>query len=165
MAGVSRKARPTEWRGVTYRSKSEACLAKWLHDAGRRFQYEPEWATVGDWVPDFAIWLEFFGRPPGLHSPLIAVVEYKPSRVTLAYRNYLASKFDCLFDELVGGDWPFGIDLRFELWEGSFWDPENQSVSAWQYCNGWSDVADLHWREWGDTSELVTTRFDLEAED
>jgi hypothetical protein len=106
------KARPTEYKGVRFRSKSEAVFARyldlWLEDANSipmyqdaatrglitkshgGFQYEPR-TLIGGWCPDFLFWM--VTPPHGDNDyfcwsvPLLDMtyIEYKPSRPTDTY--------------------------------------------------------------------------------
>jgi hypothetical protein len=82
-------ASPTEYRGTVYRSKCEAMFARWLdlrNSDDAVVMYEPDWAEIGDYVPDFAVI-----RPvaDGERIPrfltCVELIEYKPSRPTLSY--------------------------------------------------------------------------------
>ncbi len=82
-----KKARPTEYRGVRYRSKSEAMFARyldlliernytrttvssspWNHPSATGlsggFIYEPRWQSDDGWTPDFIKWDVGIGRVP-----------------------------------------------------------------------------------------------------
>ena len=99
-------ARPTEYRGIQYRSKCEAMFAMWLHLRNSDdvlIEYEPEWAVNGDYVADFAI-----HRPAWSDDRIavavtcIEVIEYKPSMPTITYCDDVMKKLKELADkELV----------------------------------------------------------------
>src|SRR3990170_3614102 len=79
----------TEYRGVVFRSKSEAILARAFDLCGLSWVYEPPELTQGDlWRPDFWIVSTSTDRP-GFKN---LVVEYKPRQPTQAV-------FDRLYDE------------------------------------------------------------------
>ena len=85
---LNTQARQTEYKRVVYRSKSEAMFAACLDYMGVRFEYEPEWLRVGNWIPDFAI----FGNYPGYRWNLW-VVEYKPADPTSQYLDEMEGNF------------------------------------------------------------------------
>lgn len=100
------EARPTEYNGVTFRSKSEAIFARGLDIHGYDWwEYEPNNYKLDDgYVPDFIVCSEESG---------IILIEYKPRQVTNAYFNSLEKKAPiCLYDR-------FGIADEFLLITGS----------------------------------------------
>lgn len=80
------KPRTTEYKGVVFRSKSEACLAKWFEDRGFLWSYEPKEFTVGNYTPDFVVCFKASNNT----LPRF-VVEYKPSEPTMTYMEGRAS--------------------------------------------------------------------------
>lgn len=83
------EARPTEYKGVVYRSKCEAMFARALDlkkDFCDSFTYEPEW---GGGKTDFAT-MKVTGRFRDGY-PLVCVelrcIQYKPARPTFTYAN------------------------------------------------------------------------------
>jgi len=183
-----KKARPTEYKGVVYRSKSEAMFARWIE---LRYGREMKWlqedygvdVVFGDWIwyayempfPDVAsAWRPDFTLVellPGCISCLepvgisqITLFEYKPSRPTLTHCNELGSRFH---DAMMSLD----DDIRtkvgiFELriiW-GSIWNKDRCSVYVDGNAGGTTDwVRSRHdWlAEYED--EVAATRFDLEV--
>jgi len=99
--------RPTEYRGVTYRSKCEAMFARWLDHQycpeTQLIQYEPTWASCGEYVPDFLT-----QSPVMLHhrdnnhiakfATCIELIEYKPSMPTITYCNTVMKKLKTVAD-------------------------------------------------------------------
>ena len=75
-----KQAIPTDFRGVRFRSKSEAMLAATLESQGREWRYEPSEFSTGDYQPDFFVDEKI-------------IVEYKPDFVSDAYLLRLAQKF------------------------------------------------------------------------
>jgi hypothetical protein len=155
-----RKARPTEYRGVRYRSKSEACLAKLLDDRGWLLEYEPAWLAVGGWKPDFAAWSVADARdwdvPVGQFRPLLWIIEYKPSDVTPTYRRELERRFNAV--RLRIGGLPHWF---CKLMMGSFWDEDGRKAEFWS-GRAWVPVAG----EWAGPDEVKAIRahrFDLKA--
>jgi hypothetical protein len=88
--------RPTEHRGIVYRSKCEAMFALWLelrNSSDTIIDYEPDWAELGDYVPDFSVHspIPIYDRSGvSLFASQVEVIEYKPSRPTLTYVNNVA---------------------------------------------------------------------------
>lgn len=87
-------ARPTQFDGCLFRSKSEAMFAKYLKDCLLidNFVYEPEFLRSGDWIPDFAI--PCFSGDHMLFT--WHIIEYKPARPTDAYLVELHNRINCI---------------------------------------------------------------------
>ena len=91
-----KEARPTEYRGVVYKSKTEAMFAC-LIDVNQkeknqrvRLRYEPEiYKTPGGYIPDFV--LDQISEP--FLCDFTTLIELKPSMPTQAYINYLDKQF------------------------------------------------------------------------
>ena len=79
------KPTPTEYRGVRFRSKSEAIFAALLDTAGfEDWLYEPHFLEVSGYTPDFCVPLV------SDHNDLaLVIIEYKPAATTATYRNLL----------------------------------------------------------------------------
>ena len=78
---------PTEYKGVRFRSKSEAIFARAMDLAfpGDLFwEYEPKDFAIDWWVPDFHVIHPYSGD---------CLIEYKPSEVTETYKENLGSRF------------------------------------------------------------------------
>lgn len=87
----SLKARPTEYEGVVFRSKSEAMFARLLDMMNSDWAYEPDYMAVDGWLPDFVI--------PAVEEHfhvILLVVEYKPSNPTETYINEFAGRISRL---------------------------------------------------------------------
>lgn len=84
---TTKSARPTEYKGVVYRSKSEAMYAASIHSRGHKWIYEPRFLDLDGWRPDFAIPVHN-GNEFGFE-----VIEYKPYRPTETYLTELAKRF------------------------------------------------------------------------
>lgn len=86
-------ARPTEYRGVVFRSKSEAIFARLLELNHYEWMYEPKdyFALDTGWTPDF--WAFHCIQQDG--TPLLqsVLIEYKPSDVTDTYKAELLERF------------------------------------------------------------------------
>ncbi len=91
----TRVARPTEYKGLLFRSKCEAIFARNLDLVGALWEYEPPEFKLSDgWVPDFKIaFLCTACKPPHVEWLL---AEYKPSEPTPTYLNELYGRFACL---------------------------------------------------------------------
>ena len=84
------QAVPTEFKGVRYRSKSEAMFRVWLEMCCIRDRnpygiiYEPDYFTTDDgWTPDFLVWQAIhLDNKPEIRN---FIYEYKPARPTDAY--------------------------------------------------------------------------------
>lgn len=116
---------PTQYRGVRFRSKSEAIFARALELRGYDvWEYEPARYVVNDWTPDFfAVGQK---RSPQLVVSLI--IEYKPAGVTDAYKERLAENFGLLgtktwghFGALCCGN-SFGGKPETYLLHGTKWE-------------------------------------------
>lgn len=84
---MSTQAKPTEYRGVNFRSRSEARLAVCFDAAGWKWEYEPHWAamSVKGWTPDF--WLDAGNKNRNY------LIEYKPTAITREYDVVLRHRF------------------------------------------------------------------------
>ncbi len=101
------EARPTEYNGITFRSKSEAIFARGLDINGCYWEYEPSNYKLDDgYVPDFIVTSEEAG---------IILIEYKPKQVTNTYFNSLEKKAPiCLYDRFgMADDFLFIIGSPF----------------------------------------------------
>ena len=112
-----RKARPTEYKGVRYRSKSEAILAFCMDKAGYKFEYEPDLKCDGlEWKPDFIVHKQWSG--------CVFLLEYKPCEPTEAYKEWIANEFkkvkklDCS-NVLNLGEGAF-VDVSFIYWNNFY---------------------------------------------
>lgn len=85
------EAIPTEYKGIVYRSKSEAMFARYLElrysEEGDPFGvvYEPKHLqTLDGWVPDFLVW-QVENTCVWIPQLIVTVYEYKPSKPTETY--------------------------------------------------------------------------------
>ncbi len=172
--------RLTEYKGIVFRSKSEAMFARYLEleaeeDAdlcgpggpfGSRncissmlsgFQYEPEYLAVDGWVPDFVRW-RIVGPRDANCLPKLAfdVIEYKPSRPTETYVKAFMSRCD----ELGRRYGPY-LHLCFVIYYGSIWTTERVLLHVYESKAGW--VASQVEEDWLVNFEdaVKATRFDL----
>lgn len=91
------EARPTEYKGVLYRSKSEAMFARWLDLSSKsQFFYEP--IGFPKCVDFLAIEHAAEMIPYGIVlQPSYAAIQYKPSRPTRAYVAEMDREKDAIF--------------------------------------------------------------------
>lgn len=76
---------PTQYRGVVFKSKSEAIFARALDLAGCLWEYEPEHSKAGDYLFDFFVAFQY-----GEHVST-ALIEYKPDVPNKTYLARLAN--------------------------------------------------------------------------
>jgi hypothetical protein len=171
----SLKAIPTEYRGVRYRSKSEAMFARWLElDAEEAmvlpfgfksfgFEYEPKGICVDGWSLDFLRWRvqSRENTATGLLIPTISYdfIEYKPSKPNATYLEVLGRRFRELQENLEFYD---GLVCRssFYCYYGSVFNNSRgraQFDFSGSFCcddDDWLDVFEEDIRDF---------RFDLEV--
>jgi hypothetical protein len=182
------QARPTEYKGVRYRSKSEAMFARYLelehsehhflfsHKGPRflggfnrgsgGFVYEPKGFDVDGWTPDFLSWSVGYSsfqefEIPGMHYETI---EYKPSKPTSAYIETFVSRCQRLVAKMLGGNCQseFMNCNSFHVYYGSaFSECASGRVSVCTF--GWNILweTDFDWIA-NYRESLLETRFDLE---
>lgn len=115
LQSMSIQAKKTEYRGVCFRSRSEARLAVCFDAAGWRWEYEPKELDVNGWKPDFLVVRK--NRRP-------IVVEYKPARPSDEYINELTQRFEVLNREYTGRTQCF-CDPLFVLCVHDFFNLQN----------------------------------------
>lgn len=88
-------ATPTEYKGVVFKSKTEAVMARAFNLQGYLWNYEPEWTKSDDgWVADFML---IYQRQEGaIQIPV--VVELKPTAPTSSYKEALAKHYTAIKD-------------------------------------------------------------------
>jgi hypothetical protein len=177
-----KKAIPTEYKGVVYRSKSEAMFARYLElSSGDRVHIHYEWEDLilpCGYVPDFtsiAITAELTDRcPPDLS---FNVIEYKPCMPTDTYVCNLIDRFNKIQEILKDGFRGSAINCRVTslLYVGSpFTEKEDRKVLAPSHVNGSGEIQYHHlsapktgWPVEGETDytvsmwDLLNYRFDL----
>ncbi|MFN9583403.1 MAG: hypothetical protein ACK566_12170 [Bacteroidota bacterium] len=131
------EARPTEYKGVRYRSKCEAMFARYL-DLEREesvrcgfgpggFEYEPSYLDVDGWKPDFLKWFvidqvvvgNFCG--PGIRY---VVIEYKPSRPTGTYIEEFVERVTKLRHRLLSSGCLFALEIEAAIYFGSVFNTD-----------------------------------------
>jgi hypothetical protein len=177
-----KEARPTEYKGILYRSKSEAMFARWLElrasswvrevscsgplfsggfnrcQAG--FEYEPEWLEIDGWKPDFMEWYVANNSCNKRQYPTMvySVIEYKPSRPTDAYIQTFATRCKKLIIELEAErQQEFLYRASWEIYYGSVFNLDRGRI---EFMSG-----DIIWnnQDWLEEYEeaIKATRFDL----
>lgn len=117
------KARPTEYEGIVFRSKSEAIFARALDLRGFTWEYEPKrWLAEDGWGPDF--WVVGYDQDHLIYNML---VEYKPGEATDTYLKELHGRFG----DMIGVQY-FHC---FAVCGSSF--NETRECFRWG-CGGWS---------------------------
>lgn len=147
------EARPTEYRGVRMRSKSEAIFARALELDGWIWEYEPPGYDVNGWVPDFRIvrWLQK-GAETGTPIVLSALIEYKPMPVTSSYREELRERFDNLRNRTIREFFILAVANPFDQETPRF------AVNFMQGKEGGATLLERSFRRF---EEAKTYRFDL----
>ena len=135
-AGENRKPTPTEYKGVRFRSKSEAVFARCLDLAGWDWDYEPKNASGHRW--DFLVDRK---TEPGSGRERFVFIEYKPSQPTIAYVRSLIEKTKLAPVESI------------LIW-GSPWSP----VSSGKVFGGCSIFSSDAPRGWGVVRNKITSR-------
>lgn len=134
-----KKARPTEFEGMVYRSKSEAMFACALAATGAVFEYEPTWLEIGEleYTPDFLI-ARNQQKPNGHRHRYVTfiLIEYKPSMPTATYLGELSGNMErCLKESRL---FPPAVHLAVAI--GSPWNA--RAALLWDHDAG-------EWLEWG----------------
>ena len=157
------KARPTEYKGVVYRSKSEAMFARWLEieitclglDG---FCYEQKEFEVDGWVPDFTCWS--VEKRDNQLSIRRVFIEYKPAMPTGTYLAELAIKFQELKEVATAP--PIFPTVGLSVVCGGFFDVRQSWLHA-KVIDG--EIVFIDKGKWLDNdrkARILNTRFDLE---
>lgn len=179
------KARPTEYRGIVYRSKSEAMFARYLElcriersetyrsmlrgqvnapEQNSGFIYEPQGFDVEDWRPDFLVW-NVITPGPKLHLPVATYdfIEYKPAKPTDTYAREFSNRCRCI-DAKLASLGRINLLANYYLYWGS---PFREPCGAFDINkNTWqANAFDPESADWLSPyrDEILATRFDLEA--
>lgn len=181
--------RPTEYRGIQYRSKCEAMFARYLdldHQEQKEiwnfqqkrssfrkipeiclgFYYEPAGVSVNKWVPDFVTFevTQHETRTSGMPEIVYSVIEYKPSKPTTTYIAEWCIRCRSLFTEWHAKE-------LHQLWSRTTWQlfygsvyTNDRSVIDTSVLNDWTPEDQRH--DWLINYEdaIRETRFDLESE-
>lgn len=169
----SLKAVPTEYRGIRYRSKSEAMFARWLdlsrQDSVRKasscmtwfesvWVYEPNLTWLGGFSCDFYLcWIEIQNNVTQMKHRCI---EYKPSRPTNTYCSNLFDRFDkCKYLSNVAAT---GVSVDCFVFFGSVYNKDRGVVK--RDSDGRLIFCELDWIFAQESEEdLKNYRFDLES--
>lgn len=95
------EARPTEYKGITFKSKSEAIVARGFDllnfKDGSVWMYEPKILLGGKdkYTPDFLLVISYE------HSLFLYVIEYKPVIPNITYLNELRGRFEYIYNNQV----------------------------------------------------------------
>lgn len=137
------QAIPTRYKGVEYRSRSEARFAAFLHYSGFSFVYEPDFLKLPNlYVPDFAMTFPLHVIPEedrifNIGFPLnLTVIEYKPKIPNEEYLNSLRSNFMQIANRVLD----FGIS-QFQMWLaiGTVYDERTDRKILGYYESDFSD--------------------------
>jgi len=165
--------RITEYKGVVYRSKSEAMFARWLElaygdEIGSGFIYEPKGYSVGRWNPDFLLW--FVTNPKSnphseLNFPVIyrSIIEYKPSIPTETYVQEFYNRCSNIIAKFKSSGVAEISSFDFTLCYGSVYSKNRGYFEFWPWSK---DVGGCHFAtDWLENYEqkIRATRFDLES--
>lgn len=127
--------RPTEYRGIVFRSKTEAITARALDLSLYQWEYEPKQFESSDgWVPDFWCYRK------SMDGFVEFVMEVKPCRPTETYKSELANRFRGLPKThvnmmiLYGSPFDVSIPRGFEILRDWGWENhpgENRMSIKW----------------------------------
>jgi hydroxymethylpyrimidine pyrophosphatase-like HAD family hydrolase len=79
------KAIPTTYKGISFRSKTEARFAVALDRMTGVYDWHYEQERIGDWLVDFTVWIEE-------RLDVCLHIEIKPSEPTKEYIRWIASQ-------------------------------------------------------------------------
>jgi hypothetical protein len=180
------KARPTEYKGVRFRSKSEAVFARYLDlwleadqgvsprpnrrsgivsRGGGGFEYEPI-TMVNGWHPDFMLWRTMLPSGDGsrfysnIPKTEIEFIEYKPSRPTKTYCEEWLQKVGQWIDLSIENESEFHYWTGFAIFFGSPFSSAERGVIRFEKTFFYDFPID-----WVDEyPSLMDYRFDLAME-
>lgn len=141
------QATPTEYKGVRYRSKSEAMFAMYLdiesqsrvggHIAAAGFIYEPPGFNAGDYQVDFMRWstsvpeawsLDGVLRRPAISFSDYDLIEYKPKRPTKTYVKNAVARYGEIMANLERLGFRYVVDYTsFYIYFGSPYVSEKET--------------------------------------
>jgi hypothetical protein len=179
------KARPTEYKGIRFRSKSEAVFARYLDllleehatithilcggnilvQGGGGFRYEPA-TPVDGWHPDFLVWQPLVHGNDATSfwrsTPMLAMqfIEYKPSMPTKTYcEEWLEKVEDWKRTSKIEGS-SYHLHTSFSIFFGSpFSDLSRGEI---RFEDGFYHQDDFDWVDYFPC--LMQYRFDLQSE-
>lgn len=151
-------ATPTEYRGVRFRSKLEACWAHLFDQIGMPWEYEPRLEIAG-WLPDFRLWGRF----------LVEVKPVAPSGFGMAFEEFdlfkkaVRTNWTILLGDGPGGN--FGaltVDMGEQCQSACtfFYDPAHPYLMRSVFGDGGSDpqagALTQHWSRAKSAFGIVT---------
>jgi len=133
------EARPTSYRNVILKSKSEAIFIRAVELYGwTNWEYEPERFRIYDWVPDFWITASFYNPKRAKQIVMSALIEYKPAPVTATYRTELEKRFTSIVSRMlpytvipclvIGNAFDCSIPRTVESFDGDEWEPQTPAM-------------------------------------
>jgi hypothetical protein len=151
--------RKTEYKGIVFKSKSEAIVARSMDLAGCLWRYEPiETLCQDGYILDFWIVIpqKLLADNIGFHT---VFMEYKPSKPTDTYCNELYDRVRSLKSTIIKSLWvlygtPFDNVVPSGVM-GTFVDEANDSNKLWVPLENWNKVFIRRW------AEAKQYRFDL----
>ena len=160
-------ASPTEYKGVEYRSKSEAMFAVFLgHYLAAKlkkrmyiaagFEYEPAWSKLDDYVFDFGLHIVRLREGEVVYDR--SLIEYKPTFTTTMYQKRFidrCKKTEKAFRREL-------IESNFYLAEIDFWNCESRVLICNKYTWQLEVFFDKNFLTAEDCEFIRSTRFDLE---
>jgi hypothetical protein len=164
------KPMSTEYKGVVYRSKSEALFARWLELCSNvsGFYYEPQFIVEG-WNPDF-LCLCIDNPDDEQKNPIdsfdlilpklrFLYIEYKPCLPT---ETYIRNWESCCEKFAAKNSSRYNDDLfEFWLYYGGFYSEPGRLV----YKDGFTQFADEQvWLPEHVKEQCLSTRFDLPSQ-
>tara|TARA_R110000868_G_scaffold42493_1_gene143708 strand:- start:762 stop:1814 length:1053 start_codon:yes stop_codon:yes gene_type:complete len=179
--GYINQARPTEYKGTVYRSKSEAMFARYLElslgdwcanrDDGfiatAGFQYEPAYMELSGWRPDFLVFCTSLpcsitldarlsmGFKYSAPSTSYSIYEYKPSRPTDTYIEEFKQRCNAILSNAYDDDLRYGTTCS--IYYGS---PFSNDRSVIDVDEGFIEDREHDWLKEYET-KVKATRFDL----
>ncbi|WP_026463509.1 hypothetical protein [Adhaeribacter aquaticus] len=163
------QATPTEYKGIIFRSKTEAILARcWdifneQNDSNItvHYEYEPKSLLLPDgYVPDFAV-TTWYGD---IKKSILMIIELKPCAVTETYKRKLGKRFDAILSIMGQSRIPMGFlqEVRMELFTCNFFE-DNHINTSQVYQNGrFSAPHELRSGELDCIQQAKSYRFDLQ---
>ena len=158
------EARPTEYRGVRFRSKCEAMFALWLDlqsDSNEKWSYEPDFKDVRPFSTDFwtgKVVVSTSNIPVLTHR----FIEYKPSRPT---KTYCVNYFSKFVDAMIFCDtkflWHISRCSEAVIYYGSIYSEDRGFVTLGR--NGSVIFQESDWLNSAESS-IANYRFDLQVQ-
>lgn len=157
------EASPTEYKGVVYRSKSEAMFARWIElfyetvGVYYGFKYEPR-CLNSQWVPDFLVWTV---NKAGFPTINYTVIEYKPTKPTDTYVSQFNEKCESIYrNESLPKAFRDSVD--FMLYYGSVFNQKSDCYALSMNAEPKGYWTGVDWLL-GFEDQIKATRFDLET--